>query len=96
MRYALAFALLAAPAVADYKDFEAGVIFSERPCHEALAAIDGEYGFDVMGQAWAIILAHDEENGGMFATEEKTLETLRIACAQSPETPAIELLEGLK
>ena len=96
MRYILAVALLATPAAADYSDFEAGLIFSEKPCGEAIAAVEGEYGLAVMGQAWAIILAHDEENGGMFATDAKTLEFLKTACAQSPEATALDLLDGFK
>lgn len=47
------------------------------------------------GMAWGFILGYDAAKGGLHADGATTLQRLRTACAESPGTPAKELLDAL-
>lgn len=96
---ATALTVLSAPALADgYAEHDGVILWTDRPCTEAVGSIDAAPNTlaDVAaaGMAWGFLLGYDTARGGLQGDEETTLTRLRKACAQSPETPAIDLLSG--
>ena len=100
MRLAIIAALITGPAFAGYAEHPGVTLFTEKPCTAAVAAID--YDGNAMpalaekGMAWGFLLGFDTAAGGISGDNETTLVRLRSACADSPDTPAIKLLEGFK
>lgn len=99
-RIAALVVFLAAPAWADgYADHKGVTIYTTRPCTEVVAAIDapsssGVQAMAAAGMAWGFLLGYDTAMGGLQGNEKTTLIRLRKACAESPETTAMELLKG--
>lgn len=106
MRLALLLTIAATSANADYSGHPFVQLFTERPCTEAVAAIDQRpptENIDAMvlaiaeqGAAWGFLLGFDQARGGLHDGSATTLERLRKACAEAPGRPAAELLDGLK
>lgn len=110
MRFALALitVLSASPALADYSDHSGVTLFTERPCTEAIAAIDApNYGVESLSDlepmakliarramAWGFVLGFDTAMGGLSGSHDTTLKRLRVACAASPDVTAAELLRA--
>ena len=101
---AVALALSATAAHADYSNHPATQTFTQAPCTEAIAAIDQNPEADTLeattaniarqGMIWGFLLGYDTAKGGLQGSEETTLTRLRKACAASPETPARDLLDA--
>lgn len=99
MRTIIAAALfLPTIAAADgYADHKGVTPWRDQPCTVVIGAIDAGAALAAMpAQAvtWGFLLGYDTANGGLHGNEETTLVRLRKACAASPETPALTLLEG--
>lgn len=100
MRYVLVAAMIATPAAADYSTHPGVAIFTEKPCTAAVAGIDYQ-GENIRalvetGMTWGFLLGFDTAHGGLSGDHETTLKRLRIACAESPDTPAIDLLNSFR
>lgn len=98
MRYLLLMAL-AAPslAVADSYDTHAiSSMYREKPCTSVVGLIDNDTApfMAERGAIWGFLVGYDQANGGLRGDQETTLIRLRKACAESPKTPALELLNG--
>lgn len=107
-RFAAAAILSASPALADYSDHDGVRIFSERPCTEVIAELDRSFddlndgtrdglarlapAMAKTGMTFGFLLGFDTAEGGLQGAEETTLRRLRLACARSPQTPALDLL----
>ena len=101
MKFILAalFALPTAAAADGYSGHKGVSMYRDKPCTVVIAAIDGDATLGTIatqGMAWGFLLGYDTANGGLHGTEDTTLIRLRKACAQSPKTPALDLLEGFK
>lgn len=103
LRTAALLALLASPAVAaGYENHSAIKTLKTQPCTYVVALIDMTKdgkpsdlpSIIAGGMYWGFLLGFDNANGGLQGSEETTLIRLRKACAASPETPALELLQG--
>jgi len=103
LRHLAFLAVLATPVAADYSDHPLVELFTVAPCTEAIATIDQDVGaagdfkavglaIGRQGAAWGTVLGFDTALGGLQGDEETTLIRLRKACAESPETPAADLL----
>lgn len=97
-----AFALATGPAMAErYGDHHGVTIFTERPCGDALAALDGDTARPIterlaaQGMAWGFILGYDTARGGLGRGGQTTLELFRTACEQSPRATGQAILDGL-
>lgn len=97
--------LCATPASADYSGHRAVTLFTEKPCTQAVAAIDRTppsdnidalvLGVAEQGMAWGFLLGFDTAAGGLDDGKETTLTRLRDACADSPKSTAVDLLRAL-
>lgn len=102
LRTAALLALLASPAFAGYGNHPAVQAFAAKPCTYVVAKMDTAKDANAAdlpamvegGMYWGFLLGFDNANGGLQGDEETTLIRLRKACAASPETPALELLQG--
>lgn len=101
MRLLLA-AIIAAPTMAaadGYSDHKAVAMYRDKPCTVVIGAIDADATVATMavhGMVWGFLLGYDTANGGLQGGDKTTLIRLRKACADSPETPALDLLKGFK
>lgn len=98
-----AFALAAGPSMAEgYGDHHGVTIFTERPCGDALAALDGDTARPIterlaaQGMAWGFLLGYDTARGGLDRDGQTTLELFRAACQRSPRLTGKAILDDLK
>ena len=95
---AIAAALAASPAIADYTNHQHVRPFTEAPCIDVLGALDvpNPTITQVMNMAmrFGFILGFDTALGGLQGDDETTLVRLRKACAENRDATAEELLRS--
>lgn len=97
-KIALMLALMPSAAASQgYSEHQGVTAYRDKPCTHVVGTIDGQttiQGAATQAMLWGFLLGFDQANGGLQGPEETTLIRLRKACAESPKTPALELLKG--